>query len=180
MLASLEPGTWTEVGVGVGTILLAGATFWLARGAREQVKVAAEHVVAIQRPLVQPIVTEWWEADSSRQGWIVLTNIGLGPAYNVTGGLYWKGGSGGSGAIKRAALGAGRVLETRVAPVGANINWGAALGFLRYTDSGGTEWRTDFRYSVLADAGHAVEVVDVGKISELGEPHYNSDGPVRR
>jgi hypothetical protein len=50
-----EYGTAAEWSVAGGTLLLALATFALAWGAREQVAVAAEHVVAIQRPLVAPI-----------------------------------------------------------------------------------------------------------------------------
>jgi hypothetical protein len=85
-------GTVAEWAVGVGTLALAAATGWLALKAKGQVKVAAEHVVAIQRPLVAPVVTPEWDHLGRTQSRIVLKNVGLGPAYDFTGGLFWTGG----------------------------------------------------------------------------------------
>jgi hypothetical protein len=57
------------------------------------VKVAADHIVAIQRPLVVPVVSPEWVlpltdelySDPLEGSSISLTNVGLGPAYNVEG-----------------------------------------------------------------------------------------------
>ena len=106
-----EIGTWAEWGVVGATLLLALATVGLAIGANAQVKVAADHVVAIQRPLVTPVVTSQHEssllpADSGRMHpRITLKNVGLGPAYNIKGGLYWMGGAGGASAFQTTTLG---------------------------------------------------------------------------
>ena len=83
-----EYGTAAEWSVAGGTLLLALATFALAWGARKQVALAADHVVAIQRPVVAPIVTPEWATDVRSDvevDWIMLKNVGLGPAYNVKG-----------------------------------------------------------------------------------------------
>jgi hypothetical protein len=94
-----------EWAVAGGTALLAIATFVLALSARRQVKIAADHVVAIQRPLVSPVITREWLNEGVHQARIALKNGGLGPAYNVQGGLYWTGGSGGASSILRTTLG---------------------------------------------------------------------------
>jgi len=57
-----------------------------------------------------------------------------------------------------------------------NINWGAASGFLRYSDSAGEDWQTHFRYRDTVGAGTAVDVLEVGRTSELGEPLYSAEG----
>lgn len=148
--------------------MLAIATFVLAWQARKESKVAADHVVAIQRPFVQPIVTEPWEAQGHRQSRIVVENIGLGPAYNVSGRLYWLGGSGGGGAIMSAALAPGDQLDTGAGPTTSVINWPAAKGYLRYTDSAGEEWQTHFLFNAVPDFGRLVKVFGFGRTRELG------------
>jgi hypothetical protein len=141
-----EYGTAAEWSVAGGTLLLALATFALAWGARKQVAVAADHVVAIQRPLVAPIVTPEWATDVRSDvevDWIMLKNVGLGPAYNVKGALYWTGGAGGASSIQTTPLGSGdRPIRALVQGEGIVINWPGVSGFLRYLDSGGTEWQT--------------------------------------
>jgi hypothetical protein len=170
-----ETGTIAEWGVAIGTALLALATFVLARQARNESKVAAAHVVATQRPFVQPIVTEPWEVQGHRQSRIVLKNIGLGPAYNVSGGLYWLGGSGGGGGTASRALAPGDQIETSAGPASSTINWPAAKGYLRYTDSAGEEWQTHFVFNAVPDFGHIVKVLGFGTTRVLGEPRYNAD-----
>jgi hypothetical protein len=167
-----------EWAVAGGTLALAIATFALALSARRQAKIAADHVVAIQRPLVAPIITQEWERFGQAQARIALKNTGLGPAYNVEGGLYWTGGAGGASSIMRTTLGPGDSKATRVAGEGININWPAAIGFLRYRDSAGEEWQTHFRFRAVQGAGYDVEVVEVGTTKELGEPSYNPEGRV--
>jgi hypothetical protein len=180
----LEAGTWTEVAVAVGTLALAAVTAWLAWGARGQVKVAADHVVAIQRPLVVPVATPEWSVTLDQDGfsreeesdWVPLKNIGLGPAYNVEGGLYWRGGAGGASGLQRTALGAGESIGAYVAGVGQVINWADVTGFLRYFDTAGTEWQTHFRFQVIQTVGVEAVIVEVGKTSDLGKRLYSPEG----
>ena len=47
-------------------------------------------------------------------------------------------------------------------------------GFLRYLDSGGTEWQTHFLYQAVPTI--EVVVTEVGKTSDLGEPRYSPEG----
>jgi hypothetical protein len=175
-----EYGTPAEWAVAGGTLLLALATFRLARGAKEQVGVAEQHVVAIQRPLVAPIVTpEWADAYNSevKVDWIMLKNVGLGPAYNVEGGLYWPGGAGGASSIQRMTLASGdRPLRALVHGEGIVVNWPGVTGFLRYLDSADTEWQTHFRYQEIQQVGIEVVLTEIGPTSELGEPRYSPEG----
>jgi len=53
-----------------------------------------------------------------------------------------------------------------------------AHGYLRYRDSGGQEWQTHFRYRHPEPYGLEVEIVEVGKTADLGEPMYNAEGRV--
>lgn len=166
-----------EWAVAGGTALLAIATFALALSARRQAKVAAEHAVAIQRPLVTPSKPPEYSRELGPGGpTLGLRNVGLGPAYNVEGGLYWTGGAGGASSILRATLGPGDETSTRIAGEGIDVNWPAAIGYLRYRDSAGEEWQTHFRFREVAGAGYDVEVVEVGTTRELGEPAYSPEG----
>jgi hypothetical protein len=172
---------WTIEGlVAAGTLILALATAGLAvatvrlgQNAKRQVKIAADHVVAIQRPLVTPIVPAEGGQSPRR---IRLKNVGLGPAYNIKGGLYWLGGAGGASAFQTTALGTGEHGETAVLGEGIQIAWENASGYLRYLDSAGTEWQTHFRFRDVPTAGIDVETVEVGRTSELGEPRYSPEG----
>jgi hypothetical protein len=161
-----------------GTLLLALATFVVAVAAWRQAKIAAGHVVAIQRPLVTPVVTPEWERDGVHKARVALKNGGLGPAYNVEGGLYWTGGSGGASSILRTTLAPGEETETRVVGEGIKINWDAAKGCLRYRDSAGDEWQTHFLFRAIEGVGLEVEIVEVGTTKELDEPAYNPEGRV--
>jgi hypothetical protein len=165
---------WAVAG---GTGLLALATFALALSARREAKIAAEHVVAIQRPLVTPYLPPQWTTGTPRGPALGLKNSGLGPAYNIEGGLYWTGGAGGASSILRATLAAGEATETRIAGEGIDVNWPAATGYLRYRDSVGEEWQTHFRFSAIEGADYEIEVVKVGTTKELGEPAYSPEGP---
>ena len=171
-----EYGTAAEWSVAGGTLLLALATFALAWGARKQVAVAAEHVVAIQRPLVVPIVTPNWLQEDVHKSRVALKNVGLGPAYNVEGSIYWLGGAGGGARLQRTTLGAGESGRALALGEGIVINWPGAIGFLRYLDSAGTEWLTHFRYQEIQQVGIEVVVTEVGTTSDLGEPRYSPEG----
>lgn len=178
MTFGAESVAWAEWAVAIGTALLALATFVLALSARRQARLEADHVVAIQRPFVSPVVTREWDNEGSRQSRIALKNMGLGPAYNVEVGLYWTGGAGGASSVMRTVLGPGDQTETRVTGEGINIMWPNAKGYLRYRDSAGVEWQTHFRFRAVDGAGYDVEVVEVGTTKDLGEPAYNAEGRV--
>jgi hypothetical protein len=81
----------------------------------------------------------------------------------------------GAASLERSILGAGESVNAVVLGSGLNINWGATTGFLRYRDSGGTEWLTHFRYQEVF-GGMEVVVTEVGTTSELGEPRYSPEG----
>jgi hypothetical protein len=165
-----------EWAVACGTLALALATFALAWSARRQAKIAADHVVAIQRPLVTPFLPSQWTQGMPTGPALGLKNVGLGPAYNVEAHLYWTGGAGGASRTLRDALRPGEDAETRITGEGIDVNWPAAAGFLRYRDSVGEEWQTHFRFREVAGAGLDVEVVEVGTSKELGEPRYSPEG----
>jgi hypothetical protein len=180
-----EYGTPAEWSVAGGTLLLALATYALAWGARKEVAISADHVVAIQRPLVTAVMARdvmimvgpiTREAQTPREPKIGLRNIGLGPAYNITGGLYWTGGRGGASALRRTTLGPGEDATTEVVGEGIVIEWENASGYVRYLDSAGEEWQTHFRFRNVPTADFEVEIVDIGKTSDLGEPRYSPEG----
>ena len=52
------------------------------------------------------------------------------------------------------------------------IPWGQVSGYILYTDLARTEWQTHFRYRMELSNTPWVDVVWVGKTSELGEPDY--------
>lgn len=196
-------GDWApaaEIAVAVGTILLAAATFRLARQAKrqattigeqvalerqqlaqviEQVALERQQLEAGQRPFVVPIV-DGWDPGASPP-WIRLSNAGAGPAYNVRGGLFWPHGIGGGVLIGPTTVPAGQP-PVAVPLAGTNwtgreVDWVAATGYLRYTDLASTEWQTHFRFWVDPFSGQlAVEVVGVGRTAELGEPVYTNEG----
>jgi hypothetical protein len=105
-----------EWGVAAGTLLLAVATFWLARRTREEAKAVAtearaverqaellsEQLTAAQRPFAYPIANQEWQGTPGRR--IFLRNGGPGPALNVSGAVYWTGGAGGASSFVPTAL----------------------------------------------------------------------------
>ena len=167
-----------DIAVAVGTILLAAATFRLAGEAKkeaakvaEQVGLEREQLVAAQRPFVLPVIEGWGPGDP----FVRLLNAGVGPAINVRGALYWKGGAGGASSLLPTALAAGQPFNAVVVGEGISVNWVNARGFVRYTDLSEAEWQTHFAYRSLPDGSFYVEVLDVGTTEELDEPQYNPD-----
>jgi hypothetical protein len=164
-----------DVAVAVGTILLALATFRLARQAKEkvteQVALEREQLVAAPRPFVVPIIAGWGPGDS----FVRLQNAGAGPAINVEGALYWLEGAGGASDLLPTALAAGEAFPAVVLGAGVDVNWAMAKGFVRYKDLSRGEWQTHFAYRSLPDGSFYVEVLAVGTTDELGEPRYNPD-----
>ena len=195
--------TWAPLAswaVAVGTGALAFATWRLGTKAQDesksvrkqadavtkQVDLERQQLEASQRPFVQPVTNNWeplmqfpvervipqamgdpWEP------WMMLSNAGAGPAYNVTGGLFWYGGIGDGWQLVPTVVPAGRDIPTRLQMyAGHEVKWPEAIGYLRYLDLAGTEWQTHFRYRQNTGGQFSIEVTDVGKTSALGEPDY--------
>jgi hypothetical protein len=175
-----------EWAVAGGTALLALATFFLARRARDeaqavrveaellkqQVELEAEQLAAGQRPLVVPILGY---TGGDGVGQVLLTNTGAGPALNVRGFLWWTVTAGGASSLHPQVLGAGASAEARVTAEGADVNWANAVGFLRYHDLGGIEWQTHFRFRADGSGHVRVEILAAGKTEQFGEPAYNGE-----
>lgn len=179
--------------VAVGTVFLGAATVWLGTQARSetkavgmQVELEQQQLEAGQRPVVLPITEGWgpwmfWPGPrlgepamgESPEPWMMLSNAGAGPAINIRGGLYWHGGFGGGWQFIPSSIGAGEHVPTKLeVHVGYEVKWSEAVGFVRYLDLAETEWQTHFRYRQDTAGQYSVEVIKVGKTSELGEPDY--------
>jgi hypothetical protein len=105
---------------------------------------------------------------------MMLSNAGSGPAYNVSGALYWPAGIGGGWQLVPASIPAGQRLPAVLTThAGADVKWAEAQGYLRYTDLAGSEWLSHFRYRENPARQWWVEVRAVGKTSELGQPEYS-------
>jgi hypothetical protein len=179
--------------VAFGTGFLGLATWRLGRKAQneadavaEEAKLTRQQLEASQRPFVLPTTTDWkpWaffpqEPERPRvvgdmpEPWMVLSNAGAGPAYNVRGGLFWTGGIGGGWQLIPISVPAGRdlpvLLELRQ---GYDVKWQEVVGYLRYSDMAGTEWQTHFCFEQNTSGQYSVQITKVGKTIDLGEPHY--------
>jgi hypothetical protein len=157
-----------------------------AEAVKDQVTIEQEQLAAAQRPFVLPITAGWgpWMAwPGERQvprhmgegvePWMMLNNAGAGPAINIRGGLYWRGGIGGGWQVIPTSIGAGEHIPTNLeAHPGYEVKWPEAVGYLRYSDLAGTEWQTRFRYRQNTAGQYSAEVTAVGKTSNPGEPDY--------
>lgn len=192
-------GTWAPLAswaVALGTGLLGFATWRLGTKAQsetnavsKQVELEQQQLEASQRPFVLPVTTGWRPKGTfmpepfnvtrppgaEPEPWLMLSNAGAGPAYNVTGGLFWKGGIGGGWQLVPASVPAGRDIPANLEThVGYDVKWAEAIGYLRYLDLADTEWQTRFRYRQNASGQFSVEVLGYDKTSKLGEPDYQS------
>ena len=179
--------------VAFGTVFLGGATVWLGSQARNEASAVADEATlsrqqleASQRPFVLPVTNDWeplMEIPVKRahargfgtefEWWMMLSNAGAGPAYNVRGGLFWKGGIGGGWELLPISVPSGRDVPARLeVHSGHEVKWAEAVGYLRYSDLAGTEWQTHFRYQQNTASQFFVEVTKFGKTGDLGEPHY--------
>jgi hypothetical protein len=172
----IRPTLAADWAVAAGTGALAIATFLLARQASRQ-------VVALQRPLVYPIVNKEWEKFGQTQSRVWIKNGGQGPAYNAQGTLYWTGGAGGASSLVIKTLAPSEEVETRVIGEGININWAAASGYIRYFDLMDAEWITHFRFEAVEGSGTRVLITKVGRLRRprrlwgVDEPKYSPEGP---
>jgi hypothetical protein len=189
-------GTWAPLAswaVAVGTGALGIATWRLGSKARDESKAVGDQVEleraqleASQRPVVLPITEGWapwkfWPGErqfepamgDSPEPWMMLSNAGAGPAINIRGGLYWRGGIGGGWQVISSSIGAGEHVPTSLeAHAAYEVKWPEVVGYVRYLDLAETEWQTHFRYRQNAAGQYSVEVTRVGTTSDLGEPDY--------
>jgi hypothetical protein len=167
--------------VALGTLGLAAATVRLTRRVGTQVEVEAERLVASQRPFVTPLMGDdgRYTQDLARKPragqHVLLRNAGAGPALNVRGALYWTETAGGASSLHPLVLPAGSQEWAKVLGKGALVNWGNAVGFLRYHDLSGAEWQTHFRFRKDSSGNVRAETLAVGPTTSFGEPAYNSE-----
>ena len=133
-----------EAGVAIGTIVLAFATWKLARRAAAQLK-------AGERPCVYPITPggEEWSAHLGDGGrWLAFQNGGSGIARDIRGHIWWHKNDGGSddAALLGQTLGAGHHTRLRVAKRKAVERWWGLEGYVVYEDVRGEQWQSRFRY----------------------------------
>ena len=152
-----------EWGVALGTILLAGATFVLARHAKseveavreestavaEQVDLQREQMQAALRPVVYPVTPADWAMGGGvmanrREVLLPLANGGPGVALNV-GGRIWKPADGGPiyARLFAGSIGPGMQQDARLEPTWTT-GWDGTDGYLSYWDILGIQWITDF------------------------------------
>ena len=158
-----------EWGVAIGTILLAGATVFLAHRVRQQVKVESEQLTAAYQPLVLPF---GYNPDSP---FVHIQNAGKGPAINIRGALYWLGTAGGASSFHPVVLAAGANSTALVLGQGIDVNWTNARGFFRYFDLTGAESQTHFEFHGDAYGNIRVETIAFGSTTDFGKPAYNAE-----
>jgi hypothetical protein len=162
---------------------------------RRQVEIGQQQLEASRRPFIVPSTHQWnpgsFAPDGQRhvlnegiQPWVFLNNAGSGPGYSVRGALFWPNGIGGGAIIGPTAIPAGQtvyILLTGTNWAGLAIDWARVSGYIRYLDLAKTEWQTHFRYlkDPFSESNRerwSVDVVEVGKTENLGEPVYTLDG----
>jgi hypothetical protein len=160
-----------EWAVAGGTILLAVATFILAKQATREAKKVGDQVT-LQReqmeratlPYLYPSTPRgWargeveWQDRQSAGPLLPMKNAGPGPALNIEGEVYWP--NEGDGASWRTVklyggtVAPGESGEARLA--GAFSGWPGGKGYLKCTDLSGGIWLTEFEY-VQGDSGQLV------------------------
>lgn len=198
-----------EWAVAIGTLALAISTWFLSRQAKREATAVRDQVAlaqgqldaelrqleASQRPFVLPTTSGWRPENyspveppfgrtmgSTMEPWMVLSNAGAGPAYNIRGAVFFPGGIGGGWRMIPTAIPAGQELPVLLeVHAGYEPDWANASGYLRYTDLAGTEWLTHFCFRRANTEQWSVEVTGVGKVETLGEPEYTlEDGWVNR
>lgn len=111
---------------------------------------------------------------------VLLQNCGVGPALNVRGSVYWQGSAGGASALHPLTLAPTMDKWAKVLGEGVTVNWGTAVGYVRYHDLGGTEWQTHFRFREDGAGNVRVEILAAGETRDYGEPKYNAQGWITR
>jgi hypothetical protein len=176
-------GTMTlgDLLVGLGTLALAGFTYWLGRSARQegtqvanQVELERERLEREQQPwIVLAPDPDWaWGQGAGRYGgniWMErfpVKNIGPGAALNVKGVLSWGPPSGVFVELLATSVGAGDREDLRVHwDAGQREDWRRVEGKLDYDDIHGGRWRTTF---VIETKGQARSVQVTGMVRMPG------------
>jgi hypothetical protein len=162
-LAIRITGTMTlgDLIVGLGTLALAGFTYWLGKSARAegsqvaaQVEMQRERIDSEAQPWVVPAPDPAWSwkegegryADGEWMRLFPVKNIGSGLALNVTGSLKWGPPSGVHVDMLPTSVGPREREDLRVhwdAPT--RNEWQRVQGTLDYGDGVGRRWRTTFQ-----------------------------------
>jgi hypothetical protein len=158
-----------EFGVAIGTILLAWATFVLARRAKHELERA-------DRPFLYPITDHRWLAEDAATGVrLAFRNGGSGVAQNVHGRVWWATADGADGAyLIGQTLAAGDHSGIRLAyeHEGHRIaSWEKVAGYVTYRDTADDEWTTEFDYTLIKGQ-IAANVVAWGRANRLKRRNY--------
>jgi len=158
-----------EWGVALGTILLAIATFVVARRARDEaaaVRDEAEQVreqITLQRdeaaerlrPCVYPVTPPEWayargEFEGQRDRLLLVKNGGKGIALEAGGHISWRDEHGNAIRTELVAgpIGPSDELVARLVPHPGVLRWTDATGTLIFKDASGLEYQTRFGFEV--------------------------------
>jgi hypothetical protein len=139
----------STLAVAFGTLILAIATWRLAKHAEHQVALQAQQLSSAQRAIVYPLAPpEWARTHERRTAGILLKNGGNGPALRVRGKVIF---GGNTEAVEETTLGPGE--EQVVWLRGASADrWGENVnGRLSYTDLTGEEREVLFTFETSAE-----------------------------
>jgi hypothetical protein len=174
-LAIRITGTMTlgDLIVGLGTLALAGFTYWLGKSARAegyqvaaQVQIERERLESESRPYVVPAPNPDWLTPDGRvagglfgnDGWkglLPVKNVGPGAALNIQGSLRFGPPSGVTVNTLPTSVGPGEREDLRIhwaAP--SSVEWKHVEGTLDFEDIGGGRWQTHFRIDEENDRRH--------------------------
>jgi hypothetical protein len=180
-----------ELLVGVGTLVLAGFTYWLGRAARNegsqvaaQVAIERERLEGETRPYVVPAPDTNWTQGSGAAHYagnkwrelLPVKNLGPGAALNVRGTLQFVTSPDRFVLAVPTSVGPGDREDLRLAWVSDPRNdWERVSGDLEYWDISGAQWITRFRIDEH-DGFRLVHVSDVERIL----PVAGDDSPVHK
>jgi hypothetical protein len=191
-LAIRITGTMTlgDLIVGLGTLALAGFTYWLGKSARAegsqvaaQVQLERERLDSESRPYVVPAPDPAWtwgegNGQYAANWWrslLPVKNVGPGAALNVKGELHWGPPSGVHVDLLPTSVGPGDREDLRVHWDGnARDEWQRVEGRIDYDDIQGGRWRTVF---VIESRGQARSVQVTGTLQMPGTTRPVADAP---
>jgi hypothetical protein len=157
-----------EAGVAIGMIVLALATWKLARRATAQLK-------AGERPCVYAITPrgEKWAGHLGDGGrWLAFRNGGPGIARDIRGHVWWHTkylGGYDDAALIGQTLGGGDYTRLRLAERKAVERWWGVEGYVVYEDVRGEQWQSRFRYEYSGGEVWA-RLTDWAPTRKLGDP----------
>jgi hypothetical protein len=186
-LAIRITGTMTlgDLIVGLGTLALAGFTYWLGKSARAegsqvaaQVQIERERLESADRPYVVPAPDRDWSwkggdgvfATDVWRNLLPVKNVGPGAALNVQGSLNFGPPSGVHVRFIPTSLGPHEKEELRLhwdSP--PYSDWKSVAGTFDYEDIHGGRWQTNFRLKEENDVRY-VEVAPVVQMPDSTRP----------